>query len=831
MTLLNLCEACSFAGPPNVFNPRNRHPLVNQHHADKFTVSLRHHAAAFRIVPTQMKHIRRLGALFALASAAACADQPGAFDPSTIPAPEPPLAALQCTVTIARGEMRCGAAASTGGAMGDLMVGGQGTYVQLRSANARYDTANQVFSIDVTMQNLLGQPVGTEDGTTPSGIRIFFYTPPAASVGNGTVEVNNPDGTGIFTEAGQPYFLYPEILAAYERTAPKPWKWNVGPEVESFNFQVYVSARVPNEQGVLRWTREQGDVVSRDIYTIWGTGPNDIWAAGGGVMMYNNGTRWVVIPGEWAGVTGIHGTATDDVWAVGGNYGEINHFDGRRWSKVPVINENWNGVWAQARDNVYVTGGAFGNTLRWNGTGWETVFGAVKGRSFSGVWGFGEDDVFVAGGWWNVAQQRTDGWVWHWDGAAWDSTAVDGQISAIWGTSHNDVYAVGGGGRIHHYDGTAWSRVDGGVTTYGLRDVWGTGPDDVWAVGGGYHLGGPEATVLHYDGTSWTEVQTGGPATAAAVYAPNPDKVYVVGYRGMIHKRSGGHWVAETTGQHSLISGVAPVSERDVITVQCDGVRRQTGPGQSWQTLYTTPQFSCLEKVWITPGASQIFAVGSGISGESMLPYAQGLVVRWDGSQWTRTWIPDVQYLTGVWGLDSTHVYAVGYGNNQGQQVPRAFVWDGAAWTEMVIPAEMGGGQLYGVWASSPDDVWVVGTMVLRWNGIWWSRQYVHEWSDNFRDVWGSGPDNVFLAGGRVAHWNGTAWSSFYPRNNYQGLGVWGSGPDDVYVVGSQTLHYNGSTWTEANIETASNLHDIVGLGPRHVWAVGEGGAIMRGRR
>lgn len=773
-----------------------------------------------------MKHIRRPGALFALALAAACTDAPGVVDPQNLPAPEPPLAALQCTVTVARGEMRCGGDAAGGGALGDVMVGGQGTYVQLRSSNARYDSTAQVFSLDVTMQNLLGQPVGTEDGTTPTGIRIFFYGPPAASVGSGTVEVNNPDGTGIFTEAGQPYFLYPEVLAAYERTAPKTWKWNVPREVSAFTFQVYVSARVPNEQGVLRWTREEGDVVSRDIYAIWGTGPNDIWAAGNGVMMYNNGTRWVVIPGSWAGVTDIHGTATDDVWAVGGTYGEINHFDGRRWSKVPAINENWNGVWAQARDNVYVTGHAFGTTLRWNGSGWDTVFAPAYGRNFTGVWGFDADDVFVTGYWYDAPAQRTNGFVWHWDGTSWDSTAVGGYISSIWGTSHNDVWTVGTAGQIHHYDGAAWSRVAPGLTSYTLSEVWGTGANDVWAVGGGYHGGGPESTVLHWNGAAWTEVQTGGPATAAAVYSPNPDKVYVVGYRGMIHKRSGGQWLSESSGQDRWIKAVAPVADNDVITVQCDGVRRKSGSPQAWQLLQPAPDYACLEDVWVTPGASQIFAVGSGYT---VNPLREGLVVHWDGTQWTRTYLPGVQELMGVWGLDATHVWAVGYGSPDGRQMPHVFFWDGAGWTEMVIPEEMGGGMLQAVWAGAPDDVWVVGTRVLHWDGEFWIEHFPHQYNGNYQDVWGSGPGNVFLAGSVVAHWNGTGWNSFVPRT--QGYGVWGSGPGDVYVVGGHTLHYNGSAWTEVNIETASDLWDIAGLDGRHIWAVGVGGALMRGRR
>ena len=771
-----------------------------------------------------MNRILRLAAPLALAAAAACTDASGPLGPRTAP-PAAPMAALRCTVRVDAGDMRCDTPTPGDGVLGDLIVGGQGTYVQIRSANSAYDSAAEVFSLDVTLQNLLGQPVGTEDGATASGIRIFFAAPPAVSAGLGSVEVANPDGTGIFTEVGQDYFLFPEILAPYERTAPRTWRWNVSRSVQAFSFVVYVAARVPNESGVLRWTRERGDLVSRDLFAVWGTGPQDIWAGGSSTMMYNNGTRWVVIPGNWdGGVMDIHGSATDDVWAVGG---DVHHFDGRRWTEVPSINENWNSVWAGAPDNVYVTGHAFGNTVRWNGTAWETVFAPAYGRTFTGVWGAGEDDVFVAGGWWNRPTDRYEGWVWHFDGVDWDSTALPGtQLTGIWGSSAQDVYAIGSSGWIFHYDGAAWTRVAAGLTTYTLRHVWGSGPDDVWAAGGGYHLGGPEATVLHYDGASWTEVQTGGPATVAGGFSPNPDKVYLVGYRGMIHRRSGGAWAGETTGQHSLLSAVAAVSETEVITAQCGGLKRNDGPGQAWRTVYATTD--CLEDVWVTPGGAEIFAVGR--SAEWGHPHGSSVLIHWDGAEWTRTRVDGLQSLNGVWGLDAEHVYAVGEGDSLGRQVPRILRWDGSVWTEMPVGLEEGG-QLYAVWGTSPHNLYFVGSTTLHWNGEWFTRFKIHEWGDGYRDVWGTGPNDVYVVGGRVAHWDGTSWSSFYPRNNYQAQGVWGSGPNDVYVVGGQTLHWNGSRWTDVNIETASTLHDITGVGPRHLWAVGEGGAVMRGRR
>lgn len=769
--------------------------------------------------------IIRLAAPMALALAAACTDVAGPDPLITAPSTKETVAAIQCAVQVDAGSMRCGAPQPGGGALGDLIVGGQGTYVNVRSGQASYDSLDQVFTIPVTLQNLLGQPVGTEDGVTPTGIRIFFAAPPNVSSGTGSVELTNPDGTTLFTTAGQDFFLYPEILAPYERTSPRPWTWSVPRSVKGFTFTVLVAARVPNQGGVLRWTRERGDPVTRDLFAVWGTGPNDMWAAGSRTMMYNNGTRWVVIPGDWdAGVMGIWGSATDDVWAVGGG---LWHYDGRRWSTVPSpVNENWSAAWGTSADNVYLMGDGFGWMLRWNGVDFDTVFPAAQARRFEGAWGSGPNDVHVAGRRWNSTTKTDDGWIWHWDGVAWDSVGFAGVwLQGIWGSSADDVYAVGVDGAILRYDGASWSRVGQGVSSAQLKHVWGSGPNDVWAVGGGSRPDGPPSTVLHWDGTAWTEVATGAPHVVNAVYAPNPDKVYVVGYEGMIRRRSGGPWGAESSGVQEWLTAVAPVSDDDAIAVRCGGIMRNAGHG--WRTVYETTD--CLEDVWITPGASQIFAVGQTDDGGAR----QGVVIRWDGAQWTRTLFPATfpgsLQLYGVWGLDSAHVYAVGWRDDDGSQRPVLMRWDGTSWSMDDLSHETG--QLYAVWGTSPDNLYAVGTTLLRWDGTSWSRFSIHSWGDGWRDVWGTGPDDVYVVGGRVAHWDGTAWNSFYPRSNHAAEGVWGSGPSDVYVVGTQTLHFNGSSWTDVNIETSSNLYDVRGVSAGRIWAVGAGGVVMRGRR
>jgi hypothetical protein len=77
-------------------------------------------------------------------------------------------------------------------------------------------------------------------------------------------------------------------------------------------------------------------------------------------------------------------------------------------------------------------------------------------------------------------------------------------VNAGWGTSSSDtgqgpeldVFVVGPtpNGMILHYDGHAWSPMPSG-TSHWLCSGWGTSRSDVFAVGEG-------GTILHYDGSA-----------------------------------------------------------------------------------------------------------------------------------------------------------------------------------------------------------------------------------------------------------------------------------------------------------------------------------------
>src|SRR5690606_28623857 len=54
-------------------------------------------------------------------------------------------------------------------------------------------------------------------------------------------------------------------------------------------------------------------------------------------------------------------------------------------------------------------------------------------------------------------------------------------LTAVAGTSESDVWAVGAGGTILHYDGSAWIPIPSGHANTFFA-VWASGPKDVWVV-------------------------------------------------------------------------------------------------------------------------------------------------------------------------------------------------------------------------------------------------------------------------------------------------------------------------------------------------------------
>ena len=72
------------------------------------------------------------------------------------------------------------------------------------------------------------------------------------------------------------------------------------------------------------------------------------------------------------------------------------------------------------------------------------------------------------------------------DSSVWTpmTSGTTKELFDVWGTSSTDVFAVGSGGTIVHYNGNTWSTMTSGTIQH-FYGVWGTSSSDIFAVGTG----------------------------------------------------------------------------------------------------------------------------------------------------------------------------------------------------------------------------------------------------------------------------------------------------------------------------------------------------------
>ena len=220
------------------------------------------------------------------------------------------------------------------------------------------------------------------------------------------------------------------------------------------------------------------------------------------------------------------------------------------------------------------------------------------------------------------------------------------------------------------------------------------------------------------------------------------------------------------------------------------------GGDRTWEEAgIDTSRPGYLSSVWGTDD-SNIWVVGG---------TTEGLIYFYDGEEWTTQLPPEgTPLLNWVFGFSTTDVYAVG--------TDGAFIhFDGDEWSSIDSGTER---DLWGVWGSSPSEVWLVGgdvsngePVILRWNGS--QIEDVGIESDEnplaataLFKVWGIGT-KTFAVGqrGLIVEWNGSAWSNVAAGAEADDdfVSLWGTSEENIVVVGGRAgariATYNGSTF------------------------------------
>jgi hypothetical protein len=224
-----------------------------------------------------------------------------------------------------------------------------------------------------------------------------------------------------------------------------------------------------------------------------------------------------------------------DLWTVGGQpeAGAAFHFDGKTWERaslpadLPLLN------WVYGfGDEVWIVGNG-GTALQGSLGALSQVPTGVDGPLW-GVWGAAPDDVWSVGG--DVLSDTATPILIHWDGSAWSSVELPAPdrpsraLFKVWGTSADNVFAVGHLGLVYRFDGQTWSQVPSG-TGEDLISLWGRAPDDIAIIGGRAN-----GVLARWDGAKLTSQVIAGLPGMNGIWMDKDGVSHVVGSLGALAK-------------------------------------------------------------------------------------------------------------------------------------------------------------------------------------------------------------------------------------------------------------------------------------------------------
>lgn len=460
-------------------------------------------------------------------------------------------------------------------------------------------------------------------------------------------------------------------------------------------------------------------------------------------------------------------------------------------------------VWGADANNVF----ACGNSLcyRSTPTGWLPMGGELLGDSLFrtstilGMHGTSASDVWAVGG---------GGLIGHFDGKKWERMATpgnaNGQLNSVFAISPTDAYAVGlTTPKVLHYDGTSWTKVFD-LPAVGAFQVKALSASSVWATVG-------NGALAHWDGATWTTIAGPSGATFRALWVFSDTDILIggqIGGQSTIWRYDGSAFTAATVPAIGSIFSFWAFSPSNVVAT--DGSGNVLGyDGATWTLTHTLPTVQ-VGFIW-ADSPSNIYL--SGYNGQS-------LTYRYDGSTWKTDGSP-MPGLNDVWGTSATNMYVVG---NSGTILHNT----GGGWfgepTGISTPHFVSG-----IWGSSSSDIWAVGNFgssILRRNATNWS-PVPKATSRTLRAIWGASANAVFAVGdsGTIEKFDGTTWTAQTSGTPNFLMAVSGSSASDVWAVGDAgtLLHYDGTAWSDAGAgvtQSTWHFNDVWAASASDVWAI-----------
>lgn len=453
-------------------------------------------------------------------------------------------------------------------------------------------------------------------------------------------------------------------------------------------------------------------------------------------------------------------------------------------------------------------------------------------------------------------------------------------IEGLWSTSAQDVWAMGRGGRLLHYDGQAWRRVTTGVTA-DLYAAWGSSPTDLWIVGQSgtilyfdgktvkgvasptsasvtaIHGAGPGAvwaiagsTVLHLEAGAWKLVTLPLSRTFKEIYVASPSDVWLTGSSANLLHYDGTSFTDISVGNTAWKYGIWGRSGSDIWLGRQGEIDHYDG--QSW-TASGDGVFASTTVDVIHGSPTELWAAGGERVWRRLGTAAWTQVLQVQSSSWQTLNHagPDATYVAGYarlyalganksWQVETSNgawFYAVAGGGGRvfvGASQGNAFIDEGKGLRKLVWHTPHSS-DVNGAWVSWTGVAWMVTNdgRIARYDAT--NDEMVEEYdgSTGLRAIWGAGPADLWAVGnsGTVLYSDGSgSWTAQTGAGNETWRGVWGANANDVYVVGGygKIAHFDGSSWAPVDTSAfkADSLYAIHGRSASDIWVVGENATL-----
>ncbi len=254
------------------------------------------------------------------------------------------------------------------------------------------------------------------------------------------------------------------------------------------------------------------------------------------------------------------------------------------------------------------------------------------------------------------------------------NTGTEEDILGTFIIDANNMWVVGTGGLIQHFDGVNWTTMDAG-TTGELNSVYFVDASNGYAVGEG-------GLVLYYNGTDWATADAGVDVDLTGVSFVDADNGWAVGEDGTIVKYTSGTWSAETTPDTDDLFGVYALATDNVWACGKGGAI-YTYNGTDWSAQ--------------AAGSKDLFSVWFTDAGNGWVCGKSGVIFYYDGSTWTEQVSGVSKDLLGI-SMSGVGGFAVG-------KSEKMVMYDGSNWQEITSSLA---DDIFAIWLV--DDIGLIGS-------------------------------------------------------------------------------------------------------------------------